>query len=97
MPLNPSVEISHADARMAENYLRHHASVKNWQRLDECADVIQRLVQIQLVKEVWVVHYMNMEPAEVDSIHATEESAEKRHEILGPSWHVDKWTVTNDG
>lgn len=36
-------DVSENDAWKAESYLRHHAKVKNWPRLEECADVISVL------------------------------------------------------
>jgi len=53
-------------------------------------------VKLDPVKEVWVVRYSNVEPAEVDSIHVDYRSAEKRLDELNMFWTIEKWRVKNE-
>jgi len=58
------------------------------------------------IEEVWVVKYSNYEPAEVNSIHLTEESAQKRCDEINQkaddelkasgNWEVTKWKVFDE-
>lgn len=47
----------------------------------------------EITIQVWAVVYSNYEPAEVDSLWATQELAEKRAAKLEGMWDVTEWTV----
>ena len=42
---------------------------------------------------VWCVVFSNYDPAEVNSIHETEEGASTEAEALDGDWCVEKWQV----